>query len=112
MKDNEITEMAVSALAAFLIVFLAVIFAAGPAAAVRLAFFYAFLFYVPFLPLAYSFRMGGIERAVFSNILGLCYVGIYATLDIVFKVKLEFWTYTIVTLLVFASSCWIYLRKH
>ena len=80
--------------------------------AFKIALSYAFLFYFPFLPMAYSFsELNAMEKAVVASLLGICYVGIYATLDVFLKVKLEFTTYVIVTLLILFFSSYVFFKS-
>ncbi len=111
-EDNSIMNMGISSLIVFLGIFFPVMFLTGFWAAFKLGFFYVMLFYVPFLPLAYSFKeLSDIERGFIANILGIGYVGIYAALDIFLKIKLEFFTYSIVTILIFCISLYFYRRE-
>jgi hypothetical protein len=111
---KEIKEMVVSLAAVFFAVFFAVLCLTDIATAFKLSFFYCMLFYLPFLPLAYSFKeLGSIEKAFVSNILGIGYIGIYATFDVFLKIKLVLSTYLIGTVILQSLSCWFYANsKH
>jgi hypothetical protein len=112
MKQEEIKEMAASAGAVFIVVFFATLPLIGLTESTKLALAYVFVFHLPFLPLAYSFReLNLVERIMFSNIFGICYTGLYAVLDFFFRIKLFLATYVIVTVLLFLLSFWIYSRK-
>jgi hypothetical protein len=112
MNGNEIKEMATSAAVMFFVVLLAPLLLIGFWESAKLAFFYILLFYLPFLPLAYIFReLNIIEKAMASNIMGVCYVGLYAVLDVFLKIKLTIPTYIFVTLALFCISCWVYSKK-
>jgi hypothetical protein len=111
-KKYEINEMAAASAAVFATIFMSVLFLTDAIAALKLSLFYVLLFFLPFLPLAYSFGgLNNIERIFISNILGLGYVGIYATLDVFFKVKLNLLTYAFVTLACLIVSSYLYYKS-
>jgi hypothetical protein len=114
MKNNEIKEMIVSLAVILAIVFFAALPLTNFAAASKLAFFYAFLLYLPFLPLAYSFKeTGDIEKAALAIIFGLGYAGIYAVLDVFLKIKLNMLTYLVTTIIILVLSSYFWINsKH
>jgi hypothetical protein len=114
MKNNEIKGMIVSLVVIFAVMFFAALPLTNFAAASKMAFFYVFLFYLPFLPLAYSFNeINEIEKAALTMIFGLGYVGIYAVLDVFLKIKLNMTTYLITTIIILVLSSYFWINsKH
>jgi hypothetical protein len=106
MRDNsEIKEMFVSFVLMFAIVFFAVLPLTNVTAALKLAFFYCFLFYFPFLPLVYSFKgTNGVEKSALTVIFGIGYVALYSMLDVFLKIRLNMVTYLVTTIIIFIVS--------
>jgi hypothetical protein len=115
MKDNnDMKEMIVSFVLMFAIVFFAVLWLTNFAAASKLAFFFCFLFYLPFLPLAYSFKdITGVEKTALTVIFGIGYVALYSMLDIFLKIRLDMITYLVTTVVILIVSSYLWFNsKH